>query len=246
MSFNVLKHGIKIRHIAVTFIFLCTLESFLFRFVLVSLEKSESSFKQSINLRTKENEEWYYFQHVGNEMFIGNPVIYQQIFHEPWDWGVMDIYGFGKDRDGEDIHFRPGLHAICDINGNSLNWNDVKSEMTVKIKAKKVAFEGYQYMYRTPNEWICYDKLRNRNDDSDSDNLKQEWVVEKYGDTIRFENKYYPGDNLMGNLKYKANEPWGPNCTCCVGCTEYEFFDVYWMYAEKDNPNWWKLIPANI
>ena len=79
----------------------------------------------------------------------------------------------------------------------------------------------YEFLYIYEIEWICYDKLRNRIDDDDSDNLKQEWVVEKDGDTIRFENKYYPGDNLMGNLKYKANEPWGPNCTCCVGCTEY-------------------------
>ena len=63
----------------------------------------------------------------------------------------MDIYGFEKDRDWEDIRYGPGIHAICDINGNSLNWNDVKSDMTVKIKAKDVMFEGYQYMYRTPN-----------------------------------------------------------------------------------------------
>ena len=56
MTLFVFKHGMKIRLLVITFIILCTLESFLFRFVLVSLEKSESSFKQSINLRTKENE----------------------------------------------------------------------------------------------------------------------------------------------------------------------------------------------
>ena len=107
----------------------------------------------------------------------------------------------------------------------------------------------YEFLYIYEIEWICYDKLRNRNDDSDSDNLKQEWVVEKYGDTIRFENKYYPGDNLMGNLEYKDDVAWGTDCSIhssfSYGCTEFEFFDVYWMYAEKDNPNWWKLIPAN-
>ena len=95
--------------------------------------------------------EWFYFQHVGNEMFIGKPITYQQAFHAPWDWAAMDIYGFGKDRDWEDIQYGPGLHAICDINGNSLNWNDVKSDMTVKIKAKETTFDGYEYMYRTPN-----------------------------------------------------------------------------------------------
>ena len=70
----------------------------------------------------------------------------------------------------------------------------------------------YEFLYIYEIEWICYDKLRNRNDDSDSDNLKQEWVVEKYGDTIRFENKYYPGDNLMGNLEYKDDVAWGTDC----------------------------------
>ena len=105
----------------------------------------------------------------------------------------------------------------------------------------------YEFLYIYKIEWICYDKLRNRNEDDDVDNLKQEWVVEKNGDTIRFENKYYTGENLMGNLEYMANVPWGPNCICVFcRCTEYKFFDVYWMYAEKDNPNWWKLIPANI
>ena len=103
----------------------------------------------------------------------------------------------------------------------------------------------YEFLYIYEIEWICYDKLRNRNDDDESDNLKQEWVVEKNGDTIRFENKYYTGYNLMGNLEYEENDvPWNPNCSRV--CREYKFTDVYWMYAEKDNPNWWKLIPANI
>ena len=55
MTLFVSKHGIKIRLLAVNFILLCTLESFLFRFLLVSLEKSESNFKQSIKLGTEEN-----------------------------------------------------------------------------------------------------------------------------------------------------------------------------------------------
>ena len=56
MSFFVLKHGMKTRHLAITFIFLCTLDSFLFRFVLVSLENSDPNFNHSINLRIEENE----------------------------------------------------------------------------------------------------------------------------------------------------------------------------------------------
>ena len=56
MILFVFKHGIKIRLLVITIIFLCTLESFLFRFLLVSLEKSESNFKQSTKLGTEENE----------------------------------------------------------------------------------------------------------------------------------------------------------------------------------------------
>ena len=56
MTLFVSKHVIKIRLLAITFMFLCTLESFLFRFVLVSLEKSESNFKESIKLGTEGNE----------------------------------------------------------------------------------------------------------------------------------------------------------------------------------------------
>ena len=91
--------------------------------------------------------EWFYFQHVGNEMLIGNPVAYLVGF-EWWEGGVMDIYGPGK----EDIYgpWGPGLHSICDINGNVLNWNDVKSGMTVKIRAKKTYYAGWEYMYTTP------------------------------------------------------------------------------------------------
>ena len=83
--------------------------------------------------------------------------------------------------------------------------------------------------------WICYDKLRNRNDDSDSDNLKQEWIIEKDGSTLRFESKYWTGEYLMGNLEYKHENKW-----------MYFYFDTYWMYVEKDNPNWWRLIPADL
>ena len=56
MTLFVFKHGIKIRLLVITIIFLCTLESFLFKFLLVSLEKSESNSKQSTKLGTKENE----------------------------------------------------------------------------------------------------------------------------------------------------------------------------------------------
>ena len=98
----------------------------------------------------------------------------------------------------------------------------------------------YEFLYIYEIEWICYDKLRNRNDDDDDDNLMQEWVVEKDGDTIRFESKL-TGEYLMGNLEYYER-----SSTRCEITGECTYFELYWMYVEKDNPNWWKLIPANI
>ena len=92
--------------------------------------------------------EWFYFQHVGNEMIIGKPSSYKKAFHAYWDWGNMYIYGLGKPI--PDNRYGPGLHAICDINGNALNWNDVKSGMTVKIKAKETTWAGWEYMFKTP------------------------------------------------------------------------------------------------
>ena len=93
--------------------------------------------------------EWFYFQHVENEMLIGKPVAYQKAFHAPWDWGTMDVYGL-EEPVPDGVPFGPGLHAICDINGNALNWNDVQSGMTVKIKAKETNWAGWEYMYETP------------------------------------------------------------------------------------------------
>ena len=93
--------------------------------------------------------EWFYFQHVENEMLIGNPLEYlQPMSFVPYDYGIMDIYGPGK----EEIYgqYGPGLHSIRDIKGNGLNWNDLKSGMTVKIRAKKTHWADWDYMYTTP------------------------------------------------------------------------------------------------
>ena len=81
-------------------------------------------------------------------MLIGNPVPYESSLFIWWEGGAMDIYGLGR----EDIYgpYGPGLHSICDINGNILNWNDVKSGMTVKIRAKKTYYAGWEYMYTDP------------------------------------------------------------------------------------------------
>ena len=95
---------------------------------------------------------------------------------------------------------------------------------------------NFTYIYEIG--WIAYDKLRNRNDDSDANNLKQEWIVEKAKKgTFCFESKYRTGEYLMGNLGYKFIHDWWSG--------GWRTFDFHWMYVEKDNPNWWRLIPAD-
>ena len=47
----------------------------------------------------------------------------------------------------------PGEHTICDINGNSLKLNDVKTGMLVKIRAKNVHYPGYEYLYTADGLW---------------------------------------------------------------------------------------------
>ena len=98
--------------------------------------------------------EWFFFQHTGNEMLMGNPIEYTPwILLKSWDYGVMDIYGHGK----EDIYgpYGPGLHSICDINGDGLNLNDIKTGMTVKLRAKQTHWAGWEYMYTTPKgKWL--------------------------------------------------------------------------------------------
>ena len=45
--------------------------------------------------------------------------------------------------------FQIGPHALCDVDGNSLELSDVKDGMLVKIRTKRVwhAYVGYDYLY---------------------------------------------------------------------------------------------------
>ena len=40
-----------------------------------------------------------------------------------------------------------GEHTICDIDGNSLKLRDVKNGTLVKIRAKNVHWDGFEYLY---------------------------------------------------------------------------------------------------
>ena len=53
---------------------------------------------------------------------------------------------------------KKGPHALCDINGNSLELSDVKDGMTVKIRAKNVwhDYVGYEYLYTADGRYGKY------------------------------------------------------------------------------------------
>ena len=93
-----------------------------------------------------------------------------------------------------------------------------------KLDLQQLKFlTNFIYLYEIG--WIAYDKLRNRNDDSDSNNLKQEWIVEKDGSTFCFENKYWTGEYLMGNLGggTRTNTTGGQaagDLSIIIGCTQ--------------------------
>ena len=41
----------------------------------------------------------------------------------------------------------PGPHMICDLKGNRIEWNDLKSGMIVKIRTLHRHWPGYEYLY---------------------------------------------------------------------------------------------------
>ena len=77
------------------------------------------------------------------------------IFNEYcWDSALTQDYpGFDK----------KGPHALCDINGNSLELSDVKDGMTVKIRAKNVwhDYVGYEYLYTADGRYGKYLAIHN-------------------------------------------------------------------------------------
>ena len=73
---------------------------------------------------------------------IGNPVKY-----------CSDILPSINCGDRGILMYYPGEHTICDINGNSLKLNDVKTGMLVKIRAKNVHWPGYDYLYTADGKY---------------------------------------------------------------------------------------------
>ena len=82
--------------------------------------------------------EWLHFLHMKTNRLIGIPQV-----SKSWDRGYL----VARDCAANQQTMTTGEHTICDINGNSLKLRDVKSGMFVKIRAKKVHWSGYDYLY---------------------------------------------------------------------------------------------------
>ena len=89
--------------------------------------------------------------------------------------------------------------------------------------------------------WIRFDILRNRNIDTILDNQKQEWIVEKKDDMIRFESKTRPHEYLNGDPIYPRAYNGDPSCNDILppyGCW-------YQLYVGHKNPTWWIVKSAD-
>ena len=84
--------------------------------------------------------------------YIGNPKRTTDGFGVEWDGGNLVK---GESSAGE--------HTICDIDGNSLKLRDVKNGTLVKIRAKNVHWDGYEYLYSSLGnpDWGKYFEIQN-------------------------------------------------------------------------------------
>ena len=80
--------------------------------------------------------EWLHFLHLETNRYIGNPQKTYNFWGHEWDGGNLVK---GESSAGE--------HTICDIDGNSLKLRDVKNGTLVKIRAKNVHWDGFEYLY---------------------------------------------------------------------------------------------------
>ena len=92
----------------------------------------------------------------GIDLFIGNPFIQK---HEIVGYSDYARLHGPFDRTIE-------LFMICDMKGNGLRLRDVRTEMSVKIKAQKSHFFNYVYLSAyddETSEWGKYSQIFNRN-----------------------------------------------------------------------------------
>ena len=75
---------------------------------------------------------------------MSNPKHWLSVGHIGWDAAnLFNDMGIGK-------------HAFCDVDGNSLKLSIMKTGMHIKIRAKKVTYPGYDYLYTADGSYGTY------------------------------------------------------------------------------------------
>ena len=59
-----------------------------------------------------------------------------------WDCGIIGQWCGNDDRK---CYATP--HMICDLNGNGIQWSQLRSSMVVKIRTMHRHWPGYEYLY---------------------------------------------------------------------------------------------------
>ena len=75
-----------------------------------------------------------------NDRFIGPPVIYWFFFGKADAGTINKQYYNGQEGDA-------APHMICDLNGNGIQWSQLRSGMIVKIRTMRRHWPGYEYLY---------------------------------------------------------------------------------------------------
>ena len=93
----------------------------------------------------QDRQAWNFFEHTGNKRFIGPPKKDPSLFSD-WDCGIIGQWCGNDDRK---CYATP--HMICDLNGNGIQWSQLRSSMVVKIRSMHSHWPGYEYLYASKN-----------------------------------------------------------------------------------------------
>ena len=83
---------------------------------------------------------WNLFQHGLNDRFIGPPVIYWFFFGKADTGTINQQFYNGQEGDA-------APHMICDLNGNGIQWSQLRNNTMVKIRTMFRHWPGYEYLY---------------------------------------------------------------------------------------------------
>ena len=87
--------------------------------------------------------EWLHILHLARNKYMSNPKHWLNLWYSADAANLFNDMGIGK-------------HAFCDVDGNSLKLSNMKTGMHIKIRAKKVTYAGYEYLYTADGSYGMY------------------------------------------------------------------------------------------